>query len=142
VVSFGFAARTDHWAGTGVSEAGNGARRGNAGQTSFLLKKSCKLLPFCNFNAEARLFIQTPKSPFNGSKRGISRLPWGKTGHCFCMSKERSDSMGTTESPFSTADKTQYTPYRQKGKEIFDIFHQKNGFAFLFLEGLAASLAV
>ena len=49
---------------------------------------------------------------------------WGKTGHVFCMSKERPDSMETTLSPFSTADKNKYNPNPSKSRafSLFSLF--------------------
>ena len=46
-------------------------------------------------------------------------------GHCLCMSNERSDSMGITESPFSTADSRNIPHISKKGKGKFAVFDEK-----------------
>ena len=61
--------------------------------------------------------------PLNGSKRGIFPFPFGaKRGMIFCMLKERSDSMKTTMSPFSTADTGNIIRILQKAKRISSFF--------------------
>ena len=75
--------------------------------------------------------------PLNGAKRGKIPSHVGQNGACFCMSKERSDSMETTLSPFSTADKDNIIHLTQKanGFSLFYSFSNGNSMPFLYLHG-------
>ena len=90
-----------------------------------LLKKSCKLLPFRNFNAEIRLFIQTPKSPLNGSKRGIFPSSAGQNGALFLHVKRAVRQHGNNRIPILNCWQSQYTPQFRKIKRKFAVFWWK-----------------
>ena len=116
-----FTGRFQAWSWCAVRE-----RRTNI----ILAQKSCKLLPFCDFNAEIVLFIQTPKLPLKGSKRGIFPSPVGQNGALFCMSKERLDSMGTTESHSQLLTRYNILHTAKKAKRFSIFFIKKTDLLF------------